>query len=412
MQDLPTGIEIPEFDPGSSVSRRIAIVIVITFSILGCYILGDFIGNLVGAGSNPREEETLLSENLLESAPEATQPSPTADVAIITETPSPSPVPATAPTPPAANYPMPVLSLTYIPMIDANTIDTSETGSLPVSSVSELTNKISNLNQKSIQALANASKFHGYSNVSSQPQLKYKLIEEKTYYEALQPGLSVPWSATAKRPDYKLILNRENICHYVDDLGVKEVWIWGYHTSLIEPVESNMSMGLLTQKYWNHGTYGDASNSENSDDLPVCEHTYVLFNLNYGRELAEVLEDHTHHIEAVMRFLQPTTWKKFVGECGQKDSYSCGWTHYPPNVMEYCSGHDYEWYSKNTVLSDCANWKEDGSGTKTNVSCDTWNPGCKDDGGVGFKVWWMQNIPEGWWTGVGDFDQAAVTLRR
>ena len=55
--------------------------------------------------------------------------------------------------------------------------------------------------------------------------------------------------------------------------------------------------------------------------------------------------------------------------------------------------------------------KPDRSGQKSLISCSTWN-GCQADQGVKFKIWWMQNIPEGWWTGVGDFDQAAVTLRR
>jgi len=165
-------------------------------------------------------------------------------------------------------------------------------------------------------------------------------------------------------------------------------------------------MGALSKQFWNYADYGDVSNSENSNDLPVCNHTYVLFNLNYGRGLGEVLEDHTHHIEAIMRHIRPNLWSKFVGECGEQETYACGWTHYPPNVMRFCEDHDYEWYSQEVAQSNCADWQADGSGVASQVSCDTWNPGCQDDSGVGFKRWWMQNIPDDWWLAVGDFDTA------
>ena len=88
------------------------------------------------------------------------------------------------------------------------------------------------------------------------------------------------------------MLNSLDVCHYVDVLGVKEVWVWMYHTGSIGPIESNMAMGRMSQAYWNHGTYGDVSNSYQQNDLPVCNRTYTVYDYNYGRDIGESLEDH------------------------------------------------------------------------------------------------------------------------
>ncbi len=314
---------------------------------------------------------------------------------------------------------MKVLNLIYIPSSN-NQIDFNETGTLPVKTASELIERINSITQQSLIKLTQGSIYHGYKNSTAISSLDYSLVDSKVYYESLPAGLPVPWKESTKRPDYIKILERENICDLVDNFNLKEVWIWGYHTEKIEPVESNMSMGLNIKNHWNHEDYGDVSNSENSDDLPICKNTYVLFNLNYGRGTGEVLENHTHHIEAVNNYIHSDLWGKFVGLSGDQESYSCGWTHYPPNVMKYTSGHDYDWYNQESENSDCSDWKPDGTGKIERVNCHTWsNNNCADDGGVSFKVWWMQNIPGlnndlefdgkkigNWWELISDFDNS------
>lgn len=229
----------------------------------------------------------------------------------------------------------------------------------------------------------------------------------------------VPWNQQAFRPDYKKILNAINICDYVDGKGVNQVWLWSYHTGIIEPAESDMSMGTDSKPFWNHDTYGDVSNSEQSDDLPVCKRTYVLYNYNYQRGLGEMLEDHGHHIEAVLRFADyDLFWNKFVaphGETGRVNN--CGWMHAPPNVSD---NDQYNWTSKTTVLSACKDWKPLGDGTAVkSIDCSEW--GCANDTGASYKIWWMQNLPginndltyqgknlRNWRAFIGDFDQAIV----
>ena len=241
-----------------------------------------------------------------------------------------------------------------------------------------------------------------------------------------------------KYTNKRAYLERENICDLVDNNNIKQIWVWMYHSDNTIPVESNMAMGTSIRNYWNNENYGDISNSHRSNDLPICKNTYTVFEYNYGRELGLLLENHGHHIEALLNYIDGRRerenwtellfWGRFVGSDRTHEIINpgCGWIHYTPN-----SEADYEWYNEKEVLSDCEDWKPDGSGKKTLVNCKTWedafiypdryNVGglCYIDEGVGFKVWWMQNIPgldnglryenkelRNWWEFIGDFDTA------
>lgn len=77
----------------------------------------------------------------------------------------------------------------------------------------------------------------------------------------------------------------------------------------------------------------------------------------------------------------------------------CGWTHFPPNGES-----NYDWTNSFwKVRSDCENWSPDESGTiMTGVDCHLWadEADCVQDAtanhmgtDLGYKKWWMQNIP-------------------
>jgi len=350
-----------------------------------------------------------------------------------------------------------------------------------------------------MDAMERGSTYHGYKNSLATSFLDYFTIDKKypneiSNLEYIKP---IPWDPEnsssincrnettnfgIKRvchPDYKAVLglggdlNTEtgyDICYYIDTLGVKEVWVYSYHVGynktadgkyflvngnsqyVLGPVESDMSMGKISSSFWNNKGWGDVSNSDKLNDLPICNHTYTLYNYNYGGggNLAEALEDHGHQIENVNRYIDtigngngPSLLfdERFIGwPNGPRTFYRCGWTHYPPNVMEYTSGHDYDWGNTRSVLSDCEDWRPDGSGVKTTINCGIWGeaiyPGqianynpdttLKDCLGgdenintnSAFKIWWMQNIPgrdngliyntkqlRNWWEAIGDFDE-------
>jgi len=318
-------------------------------------------------------------------------------------------------------YNVPVLSLSYLPLDneDQSKINLDIVGPYlsEGTSVEEIKQKIKRINGELIAGLEAGSSFHLYKDNSSKSALKYSIADSK---EFLRPILRTnnskwlfldqgDWGLTA---DHYTELSSINICDYVDNKGIKEVWIWMYHYGPdtdkdgkadldanryhVSPAESNMS-----------SKYGDISNSNRIDDLPLCKNTYTVYEYNYTRDFGEAIEDHTHQIEALMRHADEATWNKFVGLESGSAPFACGWTHCPPNVMSVCSSHNYDWKNETVVSSNCENWTENGKGEVKNVSCHTWaGNNCDSKSGDKFKVWWMQNIPRDWFVFVGDFDNA------
>lgn len=251
-----------------------------------------------------------------------------------------------------------------------------------------------------------------YINDPSQTQyLNYIVYDSKEFLTA------IPKSQNFKPfADHLKILNDINVCDYIDNKGVKEVWVWMYHTTKVAPIESNMSMGTAFRNFWTQPDFGDVSNSYRQNDLPVCKNTYTVYDYNYTRWVAEALENHTHQFEALFGYLNSDLfWTKFVRPYGKMDkANSCGDTHFPPN-----GATDYDWKNPRVVTSNCSDWHPDASGRTEQVSCLNWT--CQDDGGTTYKIWWMQRIPgfgnalayqnhqlRNWWEFVGDFDSAVT----
>lgn len=250
--------------------------------------------------------------------------------------------------------------------------------------------------------LEEGSRYKGYKNTSAQKYLDYQIIEHKEFLTPIpRSNNQVPWNPGSYRPDYNKILTDLNICNYVENLGVKQVWMWGYHYGDIEPNESNMA-----------GPYGDISNSQRIPDMPVCTKTYVLYNYNYEREAGSAVHDHMHQFENIFDYLDPAGglfWGLFVRPYGDTTKVNnCGWTHMPPNTTVSYN------YGNNTLLpTRCEDWKPDQTGTVQNLSCTRW--GCTE---IGFFRWWMQNMPgknnglsyqgkplRNWWDATYDFDE-------
>jgi hypothetical protein len=302
-------------------------------------------------------------------------------------------------------YRIPVLLVSYFPVVG-----TPETGLFLDSDLTgvntplaEIRAHVARTTHHTRWALELGSAYHGLHDPRAQCSLKYDIVEQAEYVEALPvSNFEVPWNPGIFRPDYVEILERENICHLVERRGIKEVWLWGYHHGNIEPTESNMA-----------GPFGDISNSERAPDMPVCRRTYTLYNYNYTRGLGEALENHGHQIEAVLNHAdRHGLFADFVHPVGQARPAvnSCGNVHIPPNGVS-----DYDWRNTRVVQTDCLDWNPQGTGEITRVSCADWT--CADDTGATYKVWWTMNIPghnnrltlngrrlQNWWKTIGNFD--------
>ena len=260
-------------------------------------------------------------------------------------------------------------------------------------------------------ALEEGSRFRAYKDPTARPSLKYTIVDTVEFLEPMPtkpvPGEKVPLT------DYGKIVERVNIRDWVENKGVKEVWLFGYHGGVVVLWESNMA-----------GPFGDISNSNRDPaDLPVLKKTYTVYHYNYGRGPSEACEDHMHQLEHVLNWVDGRDrtpgekwgdllyWGKFVGSNLSHKIVDprCGWSHYPPNAEG-----DYDWGNKRYVMSDIEDWKPEGYGRKQSISSDRWA-----GDSLRWFIYWMQSHPgadngltykgkplRNWWVFIADFDRA------
>ncbi|MBL8867655.1 MAG: hypothetical protein JNK93_19025 [Planctomycetia bacterium] len=290
-----------------------------------------------------------------------------------------------------AKWTVPVLVLRYFPVTaDQKTIDINVTSNVGAP-LKEIQAKCDRMTAEAIDALQEGSRFRAYKDPKAVPSLKYIIVDSIDYLEAM------PRNPKKKdKADYIKVLQRAKIQDYVEKKGVKEVWIWGYHSKDLAPWESNMA-----------SPFGDISNSDRDRlDLPVFKTTYTVYHYNYERETSEAVHNHIHQIEAVMRQHGGELWKRWEGEPGK---WRCGNCHFPPNGRK-----DYDWANKEFVESDIEDWKPEGFGKKERINCDKW-----DGDSLKWFVYWMRSMPgeknglklrgaslTNWWIFMGDYDAA------
>lgn len=299
---------------------------------------------------------------------------------------------------------IPVLVIRYFPLESGSSIAEAacldpEKAGLPdwmTMTLGEAREKTVDLTFQAISTLENGSRYLAYRGTDSSPSLKYEIVD---LIERLEPMPQAPcpyyqvasdnWSNRKWIVDYDKLLTSCQIRRYVEEKGVKEVWIWGYHRDDLVIWESNMS-----------SSSGDVSNSVNwsdfgKNDLPVLDSTYTVFTYNITRGLSEVIEDHTHQLEAILRDRDyELFWNRFVGyfpaadrdklvEEGKIDrARRCGWAHFPPNAVR-----DYDWDNPDSANSDLLNWTPDGGAFET-IDSTAWNGSSLD-----WFVLWRQTIP-------------------
>lgn len=305
---------------------------------------------------------------------------------------------------------VPVVVVKYFPVDENNNIDIKVTGDWG-KSLEATRAKVDSISEGIVAFMDKATRFRYYKNPAAQPSLQYKILETYEFLEPLptyeKPGHKFPMT------DYNVIVNRINIKDWVENKGVKEVWVWGYHGGVIDLWESNMS-----------SPFGDVSNSDrDSSDLPVLGKTYTVYHYNYQRHLKEALEDHMHQTEALLNNVDGRDntpakdwpellfWGKFVGSDSTHKIVGeprCGWAHYAPN-----SERDYDWANPRYVTSDIEDWKPEG-GERKEMNCERWKCNSFD-----WFMLWMQSLPgknngityqgkplTNWWIFKGDWDTA------
>ncbi len=290
-----------------------------------------------------------------------------------------------------APWTIPVLVINYFPLTaDKKNIDIKVTSNVGAP-LTEIEARCERQTRETIEALEQGSRFRPYRDAQAKTSLRYKLLDTITFHEP------VPHHPTKKNySDYNKIMERVKIDDWVENKGVREVWIWAYHSKEIGPVESNMS-----------SIHGNVSNSGRDPlDLPLLRHTYTVYHYNYERGTDMAVHNHLHQIEAVMRQHGGELWQNFEGK---PNAWRAGNCHFPVNGRR-----DYDYANKDYVETDIEDWKPEGFGQKQKMNCDRWS-----GNDLKWYVYWMQAIPgasngltfkdrklSNWWEFIGDYDQA------
>jgi len=328
---------------------------------------------------------------------------------------------------PAKNslYTIPVVIIRYMPTLDGINLDKEKTAC--ETTLQELKERTHTFHTRAKFMLEEGSRYHGYKDSLAVPSLGYKVLDIYNIYEEYPLDKEVPWNKGHYFPDYNQILTRINAKNYVENLGVKEFWVWGWHTEESEQPESNMSSP----------TTGDISNSSGfNDDMPVFNKTYTLYGYNFTRTQAEAVHNHGHQLESILAYAQyrqhPNDFVFTKAFMGLSDSGRvlgrAGNCHCPPNTIG-----DYDYNNMTLVESDCEDWNPFGTGKKKFINADTWGnihynwPDSNTASIVQrvesqYYIYWFQNMPgyqngvkyynntmTNWWEFTANWDSAITT---
>lgn len=340
-----------------------------------------------------------------------------------------------------ALWEVPVVLIAYIPSADGINLDVKKSPDfycLCPLSLDSVEQRVLDYSRRKKMALEQGSRYHGFMNSPAQPSLGYRIVEHIIVYDLLPPGnRSVPAIPGNPRfPDLFKVFADLNLAQLINARGVREIWLSesgfdGNFPSYDPLIHKTGDMRAMFESNMSSPTTGDISNSFRwGDDLPVLNHTYVVYGMNFRRSQAEAIHNVGHQLEAMLShaaWLQDGStdlfWKKFVGQNAQGEFITgrAGWTHMPPNTTG-----NYDYLNPTLVAADIEDWRPDGTGAKKMVNVNTWGgltypwPG---GGGFGqqaetqWYTYWMQNfpgrgnqIPHGagwmtnWWAFVGNWD--------
>jgi hypothetical protein len=347
------------------------------------------------------------------------------------------PIPSTlAQKDPRALYAVPVLVIRFVPKTsDGRFVDPYKAPNYYDLKPIPLANKMAELDKSLVDTryyFQEGTRYHAYKNPSAPPSITYPVVGIYNVFD-LPPASTQFFRHNGKRqnvpyPDWFKIMEAINARRWVEEKGVREIWVWSTHYMGDEPSFDPRLIPEVNLRCLNEsnmaGPFGNISNSLRRKDMPVYNNTYTVYEFNLHRSVNENVHNHIHQIEAVLnerdgrdiasredpsKFL---FWGRFVGADASGHLTSprrCGWCHYPPNATK-----DYDYHNMDKVMSDIEDWTPDGSGKFALINADAWN-----NEEIKWYLLWMQSIPgrdnglkdgdqtlTNWWRFLGDWDNA------
>lgn len=232
---------------------------------------------------------------------------------------------------------------------------------------------------KTLAAFGEASKYRGYKNATAVPYAQ--AVIKRTITRLKQsPYVTGAQGAALLSMNAMLTADGEDLCTYIVANNIDAVWFWK------DVRATGGDTGGFDQEYYR--VWSNALWPGQNPAFMTCggKRTFTVYGLDQNRTEAQAMHSIGHSFEGLMVDLQGTDlfWTKWTGGSSRISAApTCGNIHFPPNA-----GGEYDYSNLIFSQSACENWKPDGTGLKTNVTCSMW--GCSEGG---YIKWWFQNAP-------------------
>ena len=345
---------------------------------------------------------------------------------------------------------VPVVIVNYLPTVDGVLLDMNRApdgyydlynSTLDRAKAKILADKIVEKN-----SIEEGTRFRDYSNNRVDPYISLDVVGYINIYE-LDLTFWIKTTSNGKQVDMKTIeyfklFDRLKMKDFVDNLGVKEVWITIFGKDEYPSVIKNNMADINTyysmpESNMSSPLTGDISNSyRHQNDLPKYSKTYVVYGNSGHRGADTDLHNRGHQIEAQLSYIdRELIWNNAFLPTSTKKEFRLGNCHWPPNATS-----DYDYGNKASVKSDIGSYQPSG-GTYVDVNVDTWlgkkytfpmtatniigESNYDNDAQVKWFIYWWQSIPgynntilynnsslENWWDIFYNWDEAIKSKKK
>jgi hypothetical protein len=241
---------------------------------------------------------------------------------------------------------------------------------------------VNNVSSQFRAQIVEASKYQGYKNPTSAPQITAVNILRTVTRTGQMP---IPSNPGNWEDMYNKILAQDNLCGYITTNRIDHVWLWIDTDSAKQPnpgVEYALSGRLFPIDK-------AGENQATVTKVPLCggSRSFVFMGLDYQRNVSEAMHSLGHAFEGMVSYMQGAElfWGRYSGSQKYGTNYRerCGNVHFPPN-----GAADYDYSNSSNTTSFCEDWKAESNGTMQTFNCTKWN--CDH---LAYMKWWFQNMP-------------------
>lgn len=292
-----------------------------------------------------------------------------------------------------AEIQVPIIIISYIPTENGIDLNLKEGPDgydrIHNSSLDNVKKKILNESIMAKKIWEEGSRFRNFNSTNSSYQINIQPVAYINVYK-----MEFIQTATNREIDYKKLFEKTELSNIINSRKVKEIWFNHFPLYDKPAISNNKSLYPDTKLFWgmdesnmSSPTTPDISNSSRVNDLPILNHTYVVYAFNQSMGISNHVHCRGHQLEAQLSYIENEViyppakdieksifWGKFVGITNNSGGWDfkpgrVGRTHNPPNTYD---NEQYQYSNSRKFLSDIKDWNPNG-GKFEEIDHTLWN---------------------------------------